>query len=241
MPESFTHTDEITYIGSGTNTCEWMGPTGSQTEYPVCVTYDAGEFEQARNVSQLLGNKVTVLDPRYSPTTRSITQAWVTTSSLPEGFFAPLYVDDVRDPSRFFMIYETGHSSAYDAGEAEPLDLFYSRAVNWGDDYLVWQDEADSSACLPSAENTELDGFCNEFEAIEGSQWSESGEASVTCSPGGQFFYATWNQWDFDRDGNEIGADAWFRRVLLLDDYIPPLDGGTGPGNPDAPKPGRKP
>ncbi len=31
-------------------------------------TYEAGDFEQARNVSQLIGNKITVLDPRYSPT-----------------------------------------------------------------------------------------------------------------------------------------------------------------------------
>jgi hypothetical protein len=239
LPANFLHTDGITYSGTGTTTCEWMGPTGSQTEYPMCVTYAAGDFEQARNVSQLLGNKVTVLDPRYSPTTRSITEAWVSTSSLPEGFVAPLYYDDTRDPSRFFMIYETGYSSAYDAGEAEPLDLFYSRAVEWGDHYLVWQDEADANACLPSAENTELAGFCNEFDALEGSQYAESGEASVTCSPGGMFFHATWNQWDFNRAGVEIGADAWYRGVLFLDDYIPPIDGGTGPGNPSPPKPGK--
>lgn len=228
LPGSFTHTDGITYSGDGTTTCEWMGQTGSQTEYPMCVPYAAGEFEQARNVSQLLGHQVTVLDPRYSPTTRSITPAWVSTSSLPGGFVAPLYDDDVRDPSRFFMVYETGVSSAYDAGEAPPLDLFYSRAIDWGDDYLVWQDEANED-CLPAAdpENTyDLSGFCNEFDALEGSQFLESGEASVTASPGGQFFYAVWNQWDFDRDGNEIGADAWFRRVLFLDDY--PAEPTTG-------------
>ncbi len=229
LPTSFAHTNGITYSGDGATTCEWMGPTGSDTEYPVCATYGAGEFEQARNVSQLLGSKVTVLDPRYSPTTRTINEAWVSTSSLPAGFLAPAYPDDTRDPSRFFMVYETGFSSAYDAGEAPPLDLFYSRAVDWGDDYLVWQDEADTSACLPSADNTELAGFCNEFDAIEGSQLLESGEASVTCSPGGQFFYSVWNQWDFDRDGNEIGADAWFRRILFLDDYVPGETTTTNP------------
>ncbi len=222
LPASFTHTNGITYAGDGTTTCEWMDPAGE--EAAVCTTYAAGQFEQARNVSQLLGTQVTVLDPRYSPTTRTINEAWVSTSSLPEGFVAPLYEDDTRDPSRYFMVYETGFTSAYDAGEAEPLDLFYSRAVDWGDDYLVWQDVADTIACLPSAEDEALAGFCNEFDALEGSRLSESGEASVTCSPGGQFFYATWNQWDFDRRGVEIGADAWFRRVLFLDDYIPPLE-----------------
>jgi hypothetical protein len=221
LPASFTHTDGITYSGDGTTTCEWMGETGSETEDAVCTTYAAGEFEQARNVSQLLGNRVTVLDPRYSPTTRSITEASVGTASLPAGFIAPEYLDDTRDPSRFFMVYETGYSSAYDAGEAPPLDLFYSRAVNWGDDYLVWAEETDLTTCLPSAENTDLVGFCNEFDALEGSQFLESGEAAVTCSPGGEFFYAVWNQWDFDLAGSEVGADAWFRRVLFLDEYIP--------------------
>jgi hypothetical protein len=120
------------------------------------------------------------------------------------------------------MVYETGMSSAYDAGEAPPLDLFYSRAVNWGDQYLVWAEESDLSTCLPSAVDTELDGFCNEFDALEGSQISESGEASVTTSPGGMYFHATWNQWDFDRmTGEETGADAWYRRVLFLEGYIP--------------------
>jgi hypothetical protein len=224
LPAEFVHTNDKTYTGNGTTTCEWMGATGTETEYPVCVSYAAGDFEQARNVSQLLGSKVTVLDPRYSPTTRSITHASVNTLSLPAGFTAPGELGDMRDPSRFFVVYETGHSSAYDAGEAPPLDLFYSRAVNWGDHYLVWQDEADATTCLPSKDYDESEGlewFCNEFDAIEGSQLSESGEASVITDPGGKYFYSVWNQWDFDKDGNEIGADSWFRRVLFVDDYVP--------------------
>ena len=229
LPGSFTHTNAETYSGDGTTTCEWWVEADSEGngEYPVCTYYAAGEFEPARNVSQLIGPHVTVLDPRFSPTTRGITEASVSTDSLPDGFTAPLYEDDTRDPSRFFMVYETGETSAYDAGEATPLDLFYSRAIDWGDDYLVWQDEADISACLPSADDEieeDLTGFCNEFDALEGSKTDESGEASVTASPGGQFFYSTWNQIDFDQDGYEEGSDAIFRRVLFLDDYIPPED-----------------
>lgn len=215
LPASFTHTDGLTYMGSGLTTCEWMGATGSDTEEAVCTDYAAGDFEQARNVSQLLGSKVTVLDPRYSPTTRSITETSVTTLSLPTGFTAPLYDDDTRDPSRFFMVYETGHSSAYDAGEAPPLDLFYSRAVDWGDNYLVWADTAED--CLETVDG--YPAFCNEFDAIEGSQFAESGEASVTTSPGGEFFYSVWNQIDFDLAGNEVTSDAWFRRIHFIDDY----------------------
>ncbi len=220
--------EDVSWTADGTTTCEWMGPAGSDTEELVCTTYGAGDFEQARNLSQLVGTKETILDPRYSPTTRSITKTSVSTA-LPEGFTAPLYDDDTRDPSRFFMVYETGDNTTVAVGEAEPLDLFYSRAVNWGDDYLVWQDEP-TTDCLPGEITTDSGTylFCNEFDALEGSQFDESGEASITSSPGGQFFYSVWNQWDFDRDGEEVGADAWFRRVLFLDDYVPTVDDDSG-------------
>ena len=41
-------------------------------------------------------------------------------------------------PSRYFIVYETGDNTTTAEGEPEPLDLFYSRAVNFGDDYQVW-------------------------------------------------------------------------------------------------------
>lgn len=228
LPASFTHND-VTYNGSGTTTCEWMGPVGSETEYSVCTTYTAGEFEQARNLSQLIGTHETILDPRYSPTTRSITEASVSTASLPAGFTAPLYVDDTRDPSRHFIVYETGDNTTVAEGEAEPLDLFYSRAVDWGDHFLVWQDETDMAACLPAAEDENLAGFCNEFDALEGKSLWESGEASITASPGGMFYYAIWNQVNFTKSGDFAGSDAWFRRVLFLDEYVPQdSDDGSG-------------
>ena len=198
---------------------------------PVCTDYAAGDFEQARNVSQLVGSQVTVLDPRFAPTARSISDVSVSTDSLPEGFIGTAcdwtedICDDNRDPSRYFMVYETGETSAYDAGEAPPLDLFYRRAIEWGDQYLVYQDEPDPTLCLPSADpediyTTELDGFCNEFDALEGWHDKESGEASVAASPGGQFFYAVWNQEELDGE-DVVESDVWFRRILFLDDYVP--------------------
>jgi hypothetical protein len=47
-----------------------------------------------------------------------------------------------------------------------------------------------------------------------------SGEASITANPGGRFLFLIWNEEELD--GEEvIGSDAIFRRVLLLDDYVP--------------------
>jgi len=229
LPDTWTHTNDVDYSGNGTTTCEWMVLETEGDDEPVCTTYAAGDFEQARNVSQLIGSQVTVLDPRYAPTSRSITEDSVSTASLPEGFIGTAcdgteeICDDVRDPSRYFMVYETGETSAYDAGEAPPLDLFYSRAIEWGDQYLVYQDDPDPSLCLPSADTEiefDMTGFCNEFDALEGWHDKESGEASVTASPGGQFFYSVWNQEDLE-DHEVIKSDIWFRRVMLLDDYVP--------------------
>ena len=237
-PASFPHTDGVTYSGEGTTTYEWMttstcdtGPLTPSGECPIRTTYGPGEFEQARNVSQLVGTGETILDPRYTPTMDSIypTEDDGTVSEI------PLYPDDVRDPSHFFIIYETGDNTTVALGEAEPLDLYYSRAVNWGDHYLVWAE--DTSTALPSVDSEDeydLEGFCNEFEALEGSKLSLSGEAGVTANPGGTFFYGIWNQEDLDKNDNVIGSDAWFRRVQFIEGYIP----GDADSEPD---PGKKP
>ena len=132
------------------------------------------------------------------------------------------------------MVYETGDNTTVAEGEAEPLDLFYSRAVNWGDDYLVLTEETALTDCypgdtLPTLDESSSAGFCNEFDALEGSSGSESGEASITASPGGNTFYAVWNQVDYDKQGREVGSDAWFRRVLFLDDYFPGEEDTNGP------------
>ncbi|MEX1311129.1 MAG: putative metal-binding motif-containing protein [Candidatus Sulfomarinibacteraceae bacterium] len=242
-PASFAHTDGVTYTGNGTTTCEWMtmdtcdaGPVSASGECPVCTTYAAGDFEQARNLSQLVGTGETILDPRYSPTRPSITvESVYSDDEIDFSSYVVPYLDDTRDPSRFFMVYETGDNTTVAEGEAEPLDLYYSRGVNWGDHFLVWAELTDLTTCLPSADTEDdydLSGFCNEFDWVEGSQNSLSGEASVTANPGGTQFYAVWNQEDVDGD-EVIASDAWFRRVAFYDGYIPAEDDPTGPGNTD--------
>ena len=92
------------------------------------------------------------------------------------------------------MVYETGDNTTVEAGEAEPLDLYYSRAVDWGDDYMVLAEETDlcTPLTLPDCENEDNpvddswsdSGFCNEFDWLEGDHRSQSGEGSVTAEPG---------------------------------------------------------
>jgi hypothetical protein len=191
--------------GVGTETCENYGLGSDVTA--VCTTYGPGEFEQARNVSQLVGNKITILDPRYSPSGGPRQFAEINT--MADGTSVTPYNDDVRDPSYFFLVYETGDNTTVSEGEAIPMDLFYSRAYTWGDEYDMVDYEKDG-------------------EITQGWDWLEhdrddlSGEASITANPGGTFFYAVWNQWreHILEDGHEevYDSDIWFRRVMYLDD-----------------------
>jgi hypothetical protein len=195
--------------GNGTTTCENYGAGSDYTT--VCTDYEAGEFEQARNLSQLTGNKVTILDPRYTPT--GGLKMLPITDLKGIGFTG--YEDDVRDPSKFFIVYETGDNTTVSEGEATPLDLYYSRAYNYGDDYYLVE--------YPTG-----DGSGNE-ETYWGFDWLEnktddlSGEAANTCNNAGTFYYVVWNQWQEDEDENVSNSDIIFRRVMFLPDDAEPL------------------
>ncbi|MCP4543967.1 MAG: hypothetical protein GY832_43185 [Chloroflexi bacterium] len=185
--------------GIGTETCENY-KNGSEIN-TVCTIYGAGEFEQSRNLSQLVGNRETILDPRYTPS-GGIKMLPIT--DLKEVGFTG-YDDDVRDPSKFFMVYETGDNTTVAEGEAVPLDLFYSRATAWGDNYDLVEYEKDG-------------------EVVEGFDWLEhdredlSGEAANTCNPGATYYYVIWNQWQEDEHENVSNSDAIFRRIMYLED-----------------------
>ncbi|MBN1179815.1 MAG: hypothetical protein JXD18_11410 [Anaerolineae bacterium] len=200
--------------GDGTTTCEnYKGADGVITT--VCTDYAAGTFEQARNLSQLIGNRETILDPRYTPT--GGIKMLPITDALGVGSQEelPYEDDDERDPSIFFIVYETGDNTTVEVGEATPLDLFYSRATNWGDDYdLVEYYNASTGETVLG------------FDWLEHDAEDLSGEAANTCNPGGTFYYVIWNQWQEDEEENVFDSDAIFRRLFYSDteDALPSGD-----------------
>lgn len=173
--------------------------------------YGAGEMEQARNVSQLLGNKVTILDPRYTPTGGlklypTIRTDWLTANGF--SFEGLPYDDDLaRDKSKYFVIYETGDNTTVLAGEATPLDLFYSRATVYGDTYELMDYKTEKD-----------DDLISRWPWAEKDAEMLSGEAAMLTNPGGNFMYAVWNQWEEDEHENVFNSDMPFRRMMYLPD-----------------------
>jgi len=127
--------------------------------------------------------------------------------------------DDIRDPSKFFAVYESGDSSPMREGyEADAENLFYSRATQWGD---VWEE----IVWYPSENNPNEDAVEYPYwDWLENAQEDKSGEAAIAGSPGGQFMYSTWNQWAiYEGDEHEHEFDAIFRRSYWLPDILEPL------------------
>ena len=202
LPSNYVHVDGSAWVGDGTETCEnYKGTDGTITT--TCTTYGAGEYEQARNLSQLIGNKETILDPRYTPT--GGLKMLPITDKMGIGFEG--YEDDTRNPSIFFIVYETGDNTTVEYGEATPLDLFYSRGTNFGDDY--W---------LVEYANTTDEEITYGFDWLEHDREDLSGEAANTCNNGGTYYYVIWNQWQEDEEENVHNSDAIFRRVFFFYD-----------------------
>ncbi len=257
--------DGVPYEGEGTTYTQVQG-TGSEEQGRVFFyqeTYEAGEFERMRNVSQFYSSSATIIDPRYSPTNmrrqssilRQLSLDQTAEDTATAGAYDPLTgkfnfeqlpavvdtaamyplvegtltedqlvaarPDDIRDPSKFFAVYESGDSSPMrDGYEAAAENLFYSRATQWGDVWedVLWMPNDESSRSNPDA-NTEPYYY---WDWLETKQDDKSGEASVAGSPGGQFFYAAWNQWkDPDAEHeHEYEFDAIFRRCYWVPDEL---------------------
>ncbi len=186
--------------------------------------------------------KITTLDPRYTPTIASMPASDLDGYAGEWANFEPIDPTDIRQPSRYFVVYETGDNTTVAVGEAEPLNLDYGRAEVFGDVFTVWTEiDTDFSTlddCYPNNayDTTDVDwavgtGFCNEFDPLEGFPDSLSEEASITSSAYGDFLYGVWGQFNVDEFGEFIDGDSMFRRVWYLDGYISEDNSYTLPGD----------
>lgn len=200
--------------GDGTTYSQTLG-VGDRV-YTVTRDLAAGAFEPARNVSQITSSQDTVLDPRYSPTNIG-TQSDVNRLLQPGGTYTFLqFPEDIRDPSKFFAVYETGDATVVlTLGEADPWDLFASRATNYGDDWATESVYAQGKGVWEER-----------WDWVENQDETMAGESSIAGSPGGQFAWIVWNQWIEDEEGNVTEADPVFRRLWWNDNTAPVVEAG---------------
>ncbi|MBN1249631.1 MAG: hypothetical protein JXC32_18355, partial [Anaerolineae bacterium] len=170
----------------------------------VPYTYAAGEFERSRNLSQLTGNRETILDPRYTPT-GGLKMLTAYDKYELNSEVLPYADDEVRDPSKYFVVYETGDNTTVAEGEAVPMDLYYARATVYGD-YFDLEEKYN--------QNTQVTEYV--FDHLENDPEWLSGEAANTCNAAGTFYYAIWNQWQEDAEENVSNSDAFMSRNMWL-------------------------
>jgi len=263
-PSSFSASDGESYPGDGTITCEQYRPEpgsfepGDRVDPKVCYEFAAGGAEHARNVTMHRSMNITTLDPRYSisgsPLGLSIEDTCLdgmfpdieSTPDLEEAGWGcddgsqeseDIADSDLRNPSRYFIVFEVGDNNTVSEGEAEPLDLYYTRAEGFGDDYVVWTetdtDSANPEDCYPNVaygvtnvEDTILvgSGFCQEFDNMNTRGDTHASEADLEANPDASKLYGVWAQWVFaddnDYDSEIVEADAMARRVWYIDDWV---------------------
>jgi len=121
---------------------------------------------------------------------------------------------DIRNPSKFFIAYDDGDNRTVAGGaEAEPLNMFYTQAFNWGDDYTGWEITFGNGSTITRLPLLNIIG-------------TNASESSITGNPDGTFMYSVWNEWQFsdpndyvtgEYESDLVYEDAMFRRLMLLD------------------------
>jgi hypothetical protein len=126
------------------------------------------------------------------------------------GYTESPYSDEVRDPTGYFVTYETGDNTVVTVETGTvPLDMYYARAFAFGDMY-------------DDVEFTTTSG-----QLVYRWDWLEFGEdlateASVYGNPSGTKFYAVWNQELPLEEEVFTNMDSEFRRIqynFTLDTY----------------------
>ncbi|OHB34112.1 MAG: hypothetical protein A2X84_05830 [Desulfuromonadaceae bacterium GWC2_58_13] len=178
----------------------------------VCTFYDAGAFEQARNMSQLPNAKISVIEPRIvSPPAGKVVDYAGVISTRPE---------DVFNGNVVYLAYGTASNPKKDpvTGEQEdgaPLDLFYTFTQNQGESFVLdeWEVNPDSDGNY-AGETVTRWGYLAKGEA-------EQGEVQIRMTPDGSRFSGVWLQelppLDPANPTHFEGSDVWFRRIMPME------------------------
>lgn len=177
----------------------WTQPSGTEspgTKTEECTTYPAGQFEEARNISQLKNNKETVIEPRIVATPGSVKEDGVWTG----------IAEDKQNKNVFYVSWGTSTNPKKDPVTKEqdlpvPKDLYYTFTQDKGVNYYEreWNVNPDSDGNYAGEVVYRWDYLARGV--------SEQSEAQLRMTPDGSRFYASWLN-----EGSD-GSDIMFRRI----------------------------
>jgi hypothetical protein len=216
-------------------------PDTLEEDCTCVVTGDAigpGTFEPARNVSEIGNNKISSGDPRIgaTPPTYPLDGTTVVDGSLvnlcPNG--ECVYIEDTYVDNVFFVAWGTvdnpkSTGSSGEKPEGSPLDLYYTRTVDYGDHYLkipwviggensnqgygetVWRYDFIAKG------EPEQQGECQLRATSDGSKMYAFYHSAIPEEEDSDAEYSRWYPW---RPEVTHEDDLWFRRVIFFEDFL---------------------
>lgn len=209
-PNGIPDSDGVTVTHCQVFTTPAATDGGEATKEEVCTSYGAGEFEQARNLSQLPNAKSSVIEPRIVCPPGTIKNADGTATGYPE---------DIQDKAVCYVAYGTSTNPKKDPitglqESAVPQDLYYSFTQDKGESYYLkaWDVNPESDGTLAGEAVYRWD-YLAKGEP-------EQGEVQLRMTPDGSRFYSSW------LEEGEDGSDIVFRRIMpeTFEANVPPAE-----------------
>lgn len=182
--------------------------SGHKEKVTITTDYEPGEFEPARNMSQMTNTKETVIEPRLVGVPGTI---------MTDG--VAKYPEDTQCGNAFWITYGT-HSNPGRNSEEEgvPLDLFYSYSTNYGEDLKTVYKTVYSEKSNNYGDTVEVWDW---LAKDSGQHQAEQAECQIRMTPDGSVFYAVWNETGDD------GSDVMFRRIMRDGSSVEAVPTGT--------------
>jgi hypothetical protein len=196
----------------------------------------AGEFEPARNISQIKSNKESSGDPRLgtTPPAYPLDGTLGTMESLcpkmgPAGTWECIFPEDEYVDNMFFVAWgtvdnakSTGSSGV--KAEAGPLDIYYTRTEDYGDYFvkIPWEIGGENSKQgvgeieyrydFVAKGEPEEQGECQLVATSDGSKAYVIWHSVISAEADPDEIYTRWYPW---KPSESFENDLWFRRLIF--------------------------
>ncbi len=216
----------------------YLDPMGTSPDGLPAIHIGAGEFEPARNVSEIKSNKHTSAAPRMgtTPPTYPLDGTSPTLAKLcPNGVC--VYVEDNYINNMFFVAWGTADNAKSTGGdslktEASPLDVYYTRSEDYGDTYfkVPWEIGGANS-------NLGVGEIVWRYDYVAKGEPEEQGECQLRATPDGSKMYVIWHsmisaeedpdviptRWYPWKPSESHENDIWFSRKIFWPDAVDPV------------------